>query len=235
MKKQIHTLALISLSFSAANAAVLTLTDEILVAGNGVVPPFGVSSNPNTGGPNGGAGPQAWRYVARERNNEGQNDRRVATFLQYDTSSLTVADVNDPNFQATFEIDHVGNLNTINPGLDLVLGQVSGAWDDSGTMNPVYNWAEVSSNQTLLLENLQNHTGTVPISVDITPIVQDWVLNGTNQGIALFGDQFGAPGGNLSNASYLENASLSWEIIPEPSTGILGLLGAGLLVARRRR
>lgn len=234
-----HTLCVISalslVASHSADAAALAITDEYIIAGDGTVIPVGgdAATAFNSGNPSNAA---AWDYAARERGNAGQLNRRVASFLQFDTSSLSAADVNDPNFTATFTIDHVGHLNNINAGMDLGIGQVvSGAWDDDGGATPVFGWAAASTGQTTLLQNVQNSPNAVTgLTFDATAVIQDWVLNGTNQGFALFG-YLDDGTGNPTNASYLNNAALEWEIIPEPSTGILGLFGASALLFRRRR
>lgn len=211
-----------------AQAGLLTMTDEILVAANADVLPFGDAVS-NTAGP---ANTATFRYTARERDNTGQTNRRIATFLQFDTSSLTAGDVNDAGFLATFSIEHVGHLNDLNNGMDLMFGRVDdGSWDDGGTSNPDFAWGLSSTNQTTLISNVQNYPNATNLTVDVTTIVQDWVLGNTsNQGIALFGID---NGGNASQASYLQNASIS--TIPEPATlGLIATFGGGLFFLRRR-
>ena len=213
-----------------AQSAVLALSDEISIIGDNAVAPFGDPLNFGTAGPANGA---SFRYTARERDNPGQLTRRVATFLEFDTSALTVAEVNAPGFSATFEIEHVGHLNAVNNGMDLYLGRNnSGAWE-SGVTNPQFAWGLASADQTLLLANVMNFPNSEPLSADITSIVQGWV-NGTfpNQGLALFGID---NGGNASNASYLINPSVTTSAIPEPSSLALASLGLFGLLARRRR
>ena len=61
-------------------------------------------------------------YAVRSRADTSQNDRQVATFLQFDVSSLTVEDVNNPAFEATFRIDYSTRLNTIN-ALTVMVGR----------------------------------------------------------------------------------------------------------------
>ncbi len=207
----------------------LSISDEIVMTGENVVSPFGDPSNFGTAGPDNSA---AFRYTARERDDPSQLNRRAATFLLFDTSSLTEEDVNAAGFSATFEIEHVGRLNGINNGMDLMFGQVSGGnWDDNGSNNPDFAWGLNSTNQMTLLSDVLNYASSTNLTLDVTDIVKDWVLGNTsNQGITLFALD---NGGNASQASYLQNASIT--TIPEPSTlGLMGIMGGGLLLIRRK-
>lgn len=230
------TIALIAISLSKAEATTtLSPIDEFMIAADGVVVPIGGSEATagNSGNPSNGA---AWQYAARERGVVTQTDRRVATFLKFDTSALTTAEVNASDFAAVFSVTHFGHLNNVNPGMDLGIGQiVSGDWDDDGGATPVFSWAlDSSTNQSSILQNVQNFPGLESLTFDATAIVQDWVINDTNQGFALFGYEDGG-GGNPTNGSYFGDASLVVGAIPEPSTSMLALLGTSALLFRRRR
>lgn len=194
------------------------LVDEIMLDGNNVVVPFGDPTSFASGGPSNGA---TFRYVARERNNATQNDRRVVTFLQFDTSGLTAADVGDPNFSAVFQLDHVGQLNDVNTGMGVAVGlNVSGAWDDSGTSNPSFEWAAASVSGGLILDNVHLVPEAQALSIDITPAVVGWVDGSIeNQGLILFGSPSSA-GGNFSQGAFSENPSIV--ISFETDTGLLG-------------
>ena len=236
--KNTYTL-LVSFSFvSSSSAVTLTITDEMMVAADGAVHALGVTTVGNLAGPAGPSNGNPWRYGARERDNQAQTNRMVATFLQFDTSSLSSADVNNPAFTASFSIDYVGHLNNVNPGMDVGLGQITGGtWDDTGGNNPLYTWATGSSNVQTVVQNTNSQPNAINgITLDITGIVQDWVNNpATNQGLALFGYLEAGNGGILTNGGYFDNVVVETSTIPEPATGVLGLFGALALTLRRRR
>jgi hypothetical protein len=130
-----------------------------------------------------------FRYAVSERQNTNQTDRRIATFLQFDTSTLTLADVNAVGFSAIFRIDHVGHRNNVNTGMELSVGRnVSGAWDSAAGGDPdlQFAWAASSADQTVLLADVHTVPGAQARSLDITSVVQGWV-NGTfaNEGLIL--------------------------------------------------
>ena len=141
--------------------------------------------------------------------------------------------MNAPGFQATFTIDHVGHLNTLNTGFDLSFGRnVSGTWNSGGSL-PFFSWAAASADQAVLLADVHTVPNAQALTLDVTPIVQGWV-NGTfvNEGIVLLGTP---GGGNFSQASFLDNAAINTSTIPEPSSFALAGLGLLGLLARRRR
>ena len=189
-----------------AQLEIFAPVDEIVIDGDNLVAPLGDATNFATAGPANGA---AFTYAVRERSNNAQTNRRTVTFLQFDVSSITAADVADPSFEACFEIQHVGHLNDINPGMSLSIGlNVSGAWDDSGANDPDFAWAALSAAQSVLLDDVHLVPNSQILTIDVTPIVVGWVDGSiSNQGAVLFGSPSGS-GGNDSQASYLQNASI---------------------------
>lgn len=155
-------------------------------------------------------------YVVRSRSNIIQNSQQVASFLQFDLTSLTAYQVNAASFSAIFEIDYVSQLNTVNAGLDVAVGRnTSGAWDSTGSNNPLHDWGwadesggSVTADQLGVLVT-EVSTATPPsnnIQIDVTSTVKDWV-NGvnSNDGFVLFGLDNVAQGAGFSNASLTVN------------------------------
>ena len=235
----------VACTVSVAESATLTLDDEIIVAADGTIPPFGDPSSSNTGGPqlpdgSGGfaASGEPFRYAARERQNAGQTNRRIATFLQYDVSALTPTEVNAAGFSATMTVGYAGSLNDLNTGMDLSVGRnVSGAWDSTTTI-PSFTWAASTLDQSVLLADVHSNPNPQTLTLDVTSIVQGWV-NGTfsNQGLVLFGTPAAPNAGNnnFSQAAFLSSATITTESIPEPTSLALASFGLLGFLARRRR
>jgi len=160
--------------------------------------------------------------------------RQLASFFLFDISGLTAPDVNDPGFVATFRFEVQSVLNTL-VDMPLNLGRnTSGAWNDSGTSNPLHDWgfadetsAVAAADVQLLNSDVRNYSDGDTVEVDVTTIVKDWVLgNTTNQGFVLFGSNDNQGIGVLTPE--LET------VVPEP--GSLALVGlGGLCLLRRRR
>lgn len=166
--------------------------------------------------------------IVRERKTLSQENLRIASFIQFDLSSLTKNIVNSSVFSATFEADFIYRVNdkkTRNMGV--LLGQVNSFWDDEPGSLPLYEWANLSANPVTLIENAKDNTfGTY--SVDVTTVVRDWVNDpSSNYGFTVFGSEKQFQGAGFNNAV------LQLEI-PEPSTiAVLALGLIGLASSRR--
>ena len=178
-------------------------------------------------------------YPVRSRATLSQDDMQVATFLQFDVSALTIADVNHPDFSAIFQIDYTFQLNTSNDLAILVGRNTSGAWDSSGSHNPLHDWGfddeaatAAAADGRTLVANVRTTTPPVnDIQVDVSDIVKGWV-DGTNpnQGFVLYYNRNAFEGAGFRDAELLIT-------VPEPSTLSLSVLAALNLISRgwRRR
>ena len=166
--------------------------------------------------------------IARERATLSQESQRIATFLDFDLSYLTASNVNASGFSALFSLDFVSRLNDKN-NLTVLLGQVESAWSDTIGFLPLFEDADVSTNQSDLVSNVKTDAfGTY--TVDVTGIVQDWV-NGVqdNNGLVVFGESTVFQGAGFNNPSLIVN-------VPAPTTiAILGLALVGLSLSRKMK
>ncbi len=163
--------------------------------------------------------------IARERKNQSQEDKRIASFLHFDVSSLTSSLVNSSEFSASFEADFDSRLNTIN-NMSVLLGQVGSAWDTMAGSLPLFELAGLSTNQATLVNNAKTDTfGTY--TLDVTDIVRSWVNGGsTNNGLVVFG---AAP---VYQGAGFKNVGLTVDI-PEPTSIAIFALGVVGLASRR--
>lgn len=163
--------------------------------------------------------------IARERKNQSQEDKRIASFLHFDVSSLTSSLVNSSEFSASFEADFDSRLNTIN-NMSVLLGQVGSAWDTMAGSLPLFELAGLSTNQATLVNNAKTDTfGTY--TLDVTDIVRSWVNGGSiNNGLVVFG---AAP---VYQGAGFKNVGLSVDI-PEPTSIAIFALGVVGLASRR--
>jgi hypothetical protein len=180
-------------------------------------------------------------YVIRERRSTGQSDRQINSFFQFDVSSYTLADIQDPGFTAIFTIEYDAQLNDIvdNNSAPAVLGRVASGdgWNLSGTDYPLYNWGFDEAGGTNEAQNIKTLIANIPaltptgqeVSVDVTDIVTGWVDGSyDNNGFVLFIDELEAQGAGFSNPELIVT-------IPEPSTlGLVVVMGSGILYIRRR-
>lgn len=160
--------------------------------------------------------------VARERRDIAQDNRQVRTFVEFDLSSITAAEVANPNWSAKFLIDFVTRLNTAND-MEVVVGRVldsshpateeglvaGDAWTTEAGSLPLFEWGRSGGESTdpefvedrlVIVENAKTDPfGTREI--DVTSIVAGWV-NGTfdNNGFSLAGGHDEFQGAGLANA-----------------------------------
>ena len=163
--------------------------------------------------------------IARERKNQSQQDKRIASFLHFDVSSLSSSLVNSSLFSATFEADFDSRLNTVN-NMSVLLGQVASAWDTMAGSLPLFELAGSSTNQATLVNNVKTDSfGTY--TLDVTDIVRSWVNGGsTNNGLVVFG---AAP---VYQGAGFNNVGLT-VYIPEPTSIAIFALGLVGLASRR--
>lgn len=173
----------------------------------------------------------------RGRASTDQDGVQVVSFLQFDVSGLTVDDVNQSTFEASFQIDYLSRVNSVNSMQAFVGRNVSGTWDSGGSNNPLHDWGWNDDTTTVtaldgqsLVANIQMMAPPInDITVDVSSIVKGWV-DGThpNQGLVLYYDANEFQGAGFDNAELLVT-------IPEPSSFGLLVLGAGIAVAMRKR
>ncbi|MGJ8725774.1 MAG: PEP-CTERM sorting domain-containing protein [Roseibacillus sp.] len=185
----------------------------------------------------------AFTVAARSRTNLNQNNRQIVTVVDFNVSSLTIAEVSDPAFVATLALDYVGQLNDLNGPIGVSVGQVASnaalnfdlGYDDGDGGSTA---GTIALNTTTILDVGAGATpsgavatgDSVPYTVDVTPIIVDWFNNPTNNnGLIFFMDDAGAAQG-----AYFNNLQIT-TAVPEPSTALLGCLAlAGLIGARKR-
>jgi len=171
--------------------------------------------------------PSGHDIYARERvlGSNNADSMRIASFIEFDLSSLTTGIVNSSVFSASFEADFVSRLNTRH-NMSVMLGQVVNNWDNVSGSFPLYEWASSSINSTTLVSNVRNNAFGI-YSLDVTDIVRDWVNGGsTNNGLVVYGS---AP---VFQGAGFNNVVLRAEV-PEPSTLAIFALGMIGLASRR--
>ncbi|MDB0068426.1 sulfatase-like hydrolase/transferase [Akkermansiaceae bacterium] len=137
---------------------------------------------------NSGDSPTDSDLYIRERRSATQTDRRISSFLNFDVSSLTPADLSSPGFSVSFTADYDFQLNNVNGPAAAVVGRVTNsAWDGTATL-PLHTWGiDDASDRTTLITDIAALAPPASVSADITSIVAGWV-NGTidNYGLVVF-------------------------------------------------
>ena len=139
----------------------------------------------------------------RERLFSSELDRKVSSFLNFDVSSITAADLDSPDFAVSFTADFDFRLNPSNSAPATVGRVTNGAWDGT-TILPLHSWGiSDSADRATLIPDISSAAAPAPVSVDVTDIVSGWV-DGTvdNFGLAVF------VGTQMSNAAGFSNPRL---------------------------
>ena len=153
---------------------------------------------------NSGDAPADSDLYIRERRSATQVDRRISTFLNFDVSSLTTAEINSPGFSVSFTADYEFQLNNLN-STAAILGRVTNsAWNDTTTL-PLHTWGiDNAGDRTTLIADISTLTPHASVSADVTSIVSGWV-NGTidNFGFVVFVGDLESNAAGFSNPRLL--------------------------------
>ena len=171
--------------------------------------------------------------IARERRDKSQEDKRIASFIQFDVSLLTLDLVNASDFSALFSADFSERLNIIND-MSVMLGQVSSAWDNVAGTLPVFEMAGLSTNSAVLVNNIKTDAFDT-YSLDVTEIVRSWV-SGTsvNNGFVVYGAESVYQGAGFNNIALKVTAPVSSAVtVSEPTTLVIFGLAMIALASRR--
>jgi len=171
--------------------------------------------------------------IARERRDKSQEDKRIASFIQFDVSLLTLDLVNASDFSALFSADFTEHLNIIND-MSVMLGQVSSAWDNVAGTLPVFEMAGLSTNSAVLVNNIKTDDFDT-YSLDVTEIVRSWV-SGTsvNNGFVVYGAESVYQGAGFNNIALKVTAPVSSAVtVSEPTTLVIFGLAMIALASRR--
>lgn len=147
----------------------------------------------------GDATPDSDIYL-RERLSATQTNRRVSSFLNFDVSSLTLAEINSPGFSVTFTADYDFQLNNLN-NASAVLGRITNSNWDGVTTLPLHTWGiDDAADRITLISNISTLTPPATVTADVTGIVENWVNGNTsNFGIAVFGGELASNAAGFSN------------------------------------
>lgn len=171
--------------------------------------------------------------IARERRDKSQEDKRIASFIQFDVSLLTLDLVNASGFSALFSADFTEHLNIIND-MSVMLGQVSSAWDNVAGTLPVFEMAGLSTNSAVLVNSIKTDAFDT-YSLDVTEIVRSWV-SGTsvNNGFVVYGAESVYQGAGFNNIALKVTAPVSSAVtVSEPTTLVIFGLAMIALASRR--
>lgn len=139
-------------------------------------------------------------FYIRERRTASETDRRISTFLNFDVSSISSAEVNQPGFSVALTADYDFRLNNINSAPAVVGRVTNGAWNGTSTL-PLHSWGiDDSADLATMIADVSGLNPPASVSADVTDIVKDWV-EGThaNYGLAVFIDTLEFNGAGFSN------------------------------------
>lgn len=171
--------------------------------------------------------------IARERQDQSQEDKRIASFIQFDLSLLTLDLVNAADFSALFSADFAEHLNIIN-NMSVMLGQVNSAWDNVAGTLPIFEMAGLSTNSAIFVNNIKTDAFDT-YSLDVTEIVRSWVRGtSVNNGFVVYGAESVYQGAGFNNIALKVTAPVSSPVaVPEPTTLVIFGLGMIALASRR--
>ena len=188
-----------SLNFNSNAQGQTSLSPTVIFTTDAQTPAVTGAANVESGD----SSPTSDLYI-RERLNPSQTNRRISSFLNFDVSALTPADVSQAGFSVSFTADYIFQLNNQNGGARAVVGRVTnGAWNSSSP-RPLFTWGiDDSADRTTLIPDIRSLAPPTSVSADVTSIVAGWV-NGTldNYGLAVFIDD------TVSNAAGFSNPQL---------------------------
>ena len=146
--------------------------------------------------------------VIRERANQGQNNRRISSYIQFDlTTPEAEAALNVPLYTASLTLEYVGQLNTLNGGTASLGRITTSAWDSEATF-PLHSYGLDATNGITVaadvIDFIPNVAAETPtgqtLTIDVTNIVKGWAsVTEPNYGFVVFFNQLVSQGAAFNN------------------------------------